>query len=437
MTENVHQFPQQWALNLLRGDRGVMLSNYHNAVIICQQHDGIRDALIFNDFAKKAYLTHHIGAPMARYQEPQEITDKIVGEVQQWMQAIGMRSMSLDNVGRALVNTAQDHSFHPVFDYLDGLQWDGKDRIGNWLTTYLGADDTNYTRKVGPLFLISMAARIFEPGCKVDYMLVFEGDQGRLKSTTCEILFAPWFSDAMPDISTSSKDAAVHLRGKWGIEIAEMHAFNRAETTHLKSFISRTTERYRPPYGKMEVEEPRQVLFIGTTNRDTYLKDETGGRRFWPVKLGKVNADILFTDRDQLMAQAVACYRAGNNWWPDAEFERQHIKPQQDSRYETDDAWSEPISELLQTRTEVTFSDILDKLDYNSNKEPAPTDGTNFSFNGGGGGNLKTPINRIGKNEQNRIKAILISQDWERTGKQDSRGRSIWRRRPRRPLAET
>jgi predicted P-loop ATPase len=281
---------------------------------------------------------------------------------------------------------ARECAFHPVRDYLEALIWDGKKRLHGWLHTYLGAERSEYTTQIGAMFLVSMVARIFRPGCKADYMLILEGAQGTFKSTACATLAGDWFSDSLPDIR-ADKDASQHLRGKWLIEISELHAMSRAETSLLNGFLTRTTERYRPSYGRKEIVEPRQCVFIGTTNKDVYLRDETGGRRFWPVATGAIDIDTLGLDRDQLFAEAVQQYRKGARWWLDRDFEQQHIVPEQETRYELD-AWANPTWKHLQTVARTTIGEIAqDALDLD--------------------------LSRLGIAEQRRIAAILLKLGWK------------------------
>lgn len=329
---------------------------------------------------------------------PRPCTDVDVGIVQERLQRLGLKRISKDVTHQAVDMRAHECRFHPVRDYLIGLQWDGRRRLTGLFPSYFGSDDTDYARTIGPMFLISMVARIFQPGCKADHLPVIESPQGTLKSTACGILGGSWFSDNLPEVS-AGKDVSQHLRGKWLIEVSEMHAMNRAEAAQLKAFITRPIERYRPSYGRKEVIEPRQCIFVGTTNRDCYLRDETGGRRFWPVKAGAIDIDTLTHDRDQLFAEAMVRYRKGESWWPDRYFEQQYIMPEQAARYEAD-AWEEDIAAYLETQDKVTVGQVAhDAL------------------------NIEKP--RIGTGDQRRVAAALEQLGWRRLPV-DPQGKRWW-----------
>jgi Virulence-associated protein E-like domain len=309
-------------------------------------------------------------AAMLTNSPQREVADDDVTDLQEWMQHAGLKRIGHEVVGQAVESVARDHPFHPVRRYLEALTWDGSPRIATWLTDYLGAERSPYNDAVGAMFLRAMVARIFKPGCKADYMLILEGPQGELKSAACKALAVnpEWFSDSLPDL-TAGKEVSIHLQGKWLLEISELHAFSRAEATLLKSFLSRTDELFRPPYGKRDVRQPRQCVFVGTSNKDAYLRDETGGRRFWPVKCGTISIEKLEADRDQLLAEAVAEFKAGVDHWPDRDFEREFILPEQEKRYEFD-PWFELVRDILDKTfdTSITTRRIAEGLSVKTDR---------------------------------------------------------------------
>jgi len=387
-----------WEDECQRNDRGEMLPNLVNAMTAMRLAPELSEVFSYDQMLCATVMDREAPDPAGGITDPIAIrpaTDNDVGRAQEWMQRAGLQRLGKEVAHQAVDMRAQERAFHPVRDYLDGLRWDARERLGSWLSAYLGAEANAYTSGIGTMFLVAMVARIFDPGCKADYMMVLEGPQGARKSTACAILGAQWFSDNLPDVTTG-KDVAQHLPGKWLIEIAEMSAMSKAEDNALKAFISRPVERYRPSYGRKEVIQPRQCVFVGTTNKSTYLRDETGGRRYWPVKVGRVDTDALARDRDQLFAEAVAHYREGTRWWPDADFEAQHIQPEQDSRFEAD-AWEGEIETYLRGKNRVMVTEVAREA-------------------------LHLDLPKIGTAEQRRIAAALQRLGWKPV--RDWRGRA-------------
>jgi predicted P-loop ATPase len=391
---------QGWMEDLQRDGSGVPLANLANTLTALREAAELHDAFGYDLMLQAPVLAKPLPGGVAD-RLPRPVQDGDVSVVQEWLQRCGLQRLGRDTTHQAVDHRASERAFHPVRDYLTALRWDGTTRLKTWLETYLGTEPTDYTRGIGPLFLLAMVARVLQPGVKSDYMLILEGPQGARKSTACSILAGSWYSDSLPDIRSGGKDVSQHLRGKWLIEIAEMSALDKAEAAALKAFITRTEERYRPSYGRNEVFEPRQCVFIGTTNKAAYLRDETGARRFWPVKVGEIDIDALTRDRDQIFAEAVHLYRKGTRWWPDNILEAL-IRPEQDARYEAD-AWEEAVAGYIKGMAKVTVLEVARHGLF-----------------------VETP--KLGTADQRRIVAILERLGWVR-GARTTTGRP-WVRGP-------
>jgi predicted P-loop ATPase len=249
----------------------------------------------------------------------------------------------------AVMAVAYQNKFNPVIDYLAGLTWDGVPRLDRLFVNYIRCGDSPYTRAVSACFGIGAVRRMRQPGCKLDTMPVVKGPQGWGKSTGVQALFGrQWFSDADMG-SLKDKDAAMKLRGMWGVEFAEIDSLTKAATGDLKAFLSRATDRQRDPYGRIVEDHPRRCVFIGTVNEGGYLKDSTGARRFWPLELGdRVDVARIEADRNQLWAEAATREEAGESYvLPQALWS---VAAEEQARQTTDDPWVDVLRSFLAAR---------------------------------------------------------------------------------------
>jgi predicted P-loop ATPase len=337
-----------WLGLLLVNKDGNPRSCYANATIALANASEWTDVLAFNEFSNTIVALKP--APGQQFRLDPTWTDLDDSNTLAWLNRQGI-NISVELVSRAVQNAGEKRRFHPIRDYLNGLEWDEKQRIDNWLTTYLRVSPTGYAGAVGRRFLISAVARVFQPGCKADCCLILEGPQGRRKSSALRILAVrdEWFTDDIADLG--SKDAALQTAGVWIIEMGELDSIGRSDVSKIKAFISRQTDRFRPPYGRRVITYKRQCVFAGSVNHGSYLRDETGARRFWPAQCGAVDLDKLIRDRDQLWAEAVNEYRSGASWWLETAELEQAAEHEQSDRYEGD-PWDELVLSWIRDPTE-------------------------------------------------------------------------------------
>ena len=284
--------------------------------------------------------------------------------------AYGLPSINRAALMEAIETVAHQHPWHPVREYLQALQWDGRARMDQWLLHVLGeAPDTlppavvQYLALVGRYWLLGMVNRVMEPGCKFDYCPVLEGPGGLGKSTLVETLAGvAWFSDTHFDVSRG-KEGQEQVAGLWAYEIAELANFGKAEIALIKAFISAKVDRYRPSYGRVVESYPRQCVMVGTTNESTYLRDRTGNRRFWPVPVrARINIPWLRERRDQLFAEAYALYLQGVPFVPEPAEEARLFVPMQESRLVETAVMSELLNVLTRAPTAAGIGAVVNEL---------------------------------------------------------------------------
>lgn len=254
------------------------------------------------------------------------------------------------NIEEALVTVAKQNKFHPIKRELEGYVWDGVPRIKDWMVKYLGVEDGVYHRNVGLKVLVAAIKRLYEPGCKFDYIMVLEGRQGIGKSRAIQILAGEYYGDI--DINLHNKETIEAMRRFWIIEASEMETHRKQESTAMKAFLSRQIDVFRVPYARRAKQFPRQSIFIGSINPEHcedigWLKDTTGNRRYWPVACGAINIEALRAVRNQLWAEALKHYRSGTPiYFEDTKLEEAAVGEQM--KRMGADAWYERIVDWLE-----------------------------------------------------------------------------------------
>lgn len=325
-----------WVQLLHLNDEGELKATLHNIRLIVENDTWTRGLAAFNEFTQEIVQRGRPARKNPKRRNPAKPTLQLDGPSFTLVDPINgdFWTENKDNAIRALIEApptqggygikipdrdlraaidiaGRKNSFHPVREYLHTLTWDGVPRAETLFIDYVGAPDNSYSRAVARNMLIAAVTRVHEPGHKFDFAVILEGFQGKRKSTFIRILAKDWFAELDGDFS-DAKQMVELMQGAWLLEIPELSGFVRAEVQHVKAFISRQSDKVRLAYAKRAQEYLRQCVFMGSTNDDRYLKDATGGRRFWPVACrveGEIDTDRLEANVDQIWAEALTLYR--------------------------------------------------------------------------------------------------------------------------------
>lgn len=395
---------KSWAEHILITDKGAAKPLLANALAALRHDPEWRGVIGYDLFGLRSVVLKDNAFGLV----PGAWSDAYDFIVCEWLQRLGI-SVTVQTATSAVEAVAHEHAFHPLQDYLNGLKWDGTERIAFWLSDLCGAEPSNYVRAVGEKWLIGAVARALNPGCKMDTALVFEGRQGAGKSTVFSILGGPWFTDDVPEMH--GKTAAEAVGGAWIVEIAELAAMNRSEVENVKAFITRRVDRFRPAYGRRVIEAPRTSVFGGTSNGHAYLKDDEN-RRFWPVEVRDIDFNAIKAVRDQLWAEAVHAYRNGAKWYLEGDITND-AREQQEHRRQVD-AWEDILAQYIVESPHHDYADTS-KMYWNPRSEPLTKITLAEVFENA----LNIPVGRWTRADQMRLAGCFKALGWERRKQND------------------
>jgi predicted P-loop ATPase len=391
MMSSVVPFPD-WKARLLRGDNGGLKKCMTNLMLHLRNLPGLGPEFRYNELACGVEWRGH------------PIRDEDYVEIRLIIESAGYTPDKSD-IRAAVARLALDNSFHPVREYLGALQWDGKPRLDRWLPAIFGTPDTEYERCIGPKWLIGAVARAYEPGCKMDNMLVLEGPQDIGKSTALADLFGRQFFTEMTLDLRDHKRFVEQILGKWIVEFAELATIRKSDTEMVKAVITMQIDRAQRSYATHATEHPRQCVLAATVNPRKgagYLSDPTGNRRFWPVRCVKVDRKLLVAARDQIWAEAVHRFRAGEEWWLDTDGSRA-ASTEQEARLMVD-PWQDILEVKLMPTSSYTSMEVLQLLGVQPDRQTQA--------------------------DKNRVASIMELLGWEQKVDKDEnrKSRRVWRR---------
>jgi putative DNA primase/helicase len=343
--------------------KGNTLTTLDNAIIIMANDPDLISMVARDAFTARNLLLRPVPNDVVPQPGPypRDLNDIDIAHLQAFLQRNYSPRFSWPAAKYAILGGAAARSFHPVTDWLDTLEWDGTERIDTWMIITFGAPDLPYVRDVGAKFLIAAVRRVRHPGCQFDHVPVLEGAQRIGKSRCCRNLFgADWFTDQLP-ASLKDKDASLSMLGVWGIELSEIEHILKNDVDVVKAFISRRTDRFRPPYGHGVVLQPRQCVLIGTTNRDDYLRDDTGNSRFWPIACQGADWQWIAENREQLWAEAAKREADGEPIWLD---DQQIVRVATEAQAErlAEDPWHREVMDFVSGKIRTTATAVLEHL---------------------------------------------------------------------------
>lgn len=288
--------------------------------------------------------------------------------VSHWFNLTRRTSFKRETAADTLVASGYRNAHNSLTEYVQSVRWDGKERLSTWLEVYLGARGGDLNARVGRAWMVSAMARALSPGCQVDHVLVLEGEQGAGKTSVFRILGGDWYLGGLPRLE--DKDARHILSGAWIVELKELASVRGSAIEKVKAYLDEIEDYFRPPYGRNFVKRKRRCVFGASTNDGEYVHDQTGARRFWPVKVGTIDLDSLRRDRDQLWAEAREAYFNDERWWiAKGELVAEALKEEQLTRI-TADPWSSRIEAYAEFRDELRTDELLTHcgVDYDKRK---------------------------------------------------------------------